>query len=228
MNRLRAALAAAAALIAGGTAIGLALRTAEPSCAFWARVQDEAASQPPNDWFVAVADGFAVPSTAGEYVLGNCGAQGCRLSPAGCNVDIDYSAERSGSLGGWRLYRLQGPRYFARAWRELASTEPASVKFFRSWKDLGADCIATGRTAAQCRAIIASVPGVCWRRGAQYCRDGLLYGPGLGGVDSAGNLVTCSPQAGDVPYPCDDGGRGAEWADRAVVDAFPSDEELER
>lgn len=25
----------------------------------------------------------------------------------------------------------------------------------------------------------------------QYCRDGLLYGPGLGGVDASGNLVPC-------------------------------------
>lgn len=34
-----------------------------------------------------------------------------------------------------------------------------------------------------------------------FCRDGLLYGPGLGGVDAAGNFVTCTARAEDTWYP---------------------------
>lgn len=230
-KRLAQILAAVALAVAGGTALTVALRQ-EANCSQWEQLATEAQNQEPFEWFVAVADSFSVPGSVGDYVLGNCGAQGCTLNPAGCGAtQISYRIERSVSVAGFRGLRLLGPKYFARAWKELAAAQPANVKFWQGWAQAKAACAASF-TALQCRQMLSSINS-CWKRAdGQFCNNGVLYGPGLGGVTCSGNPAVCVPascslQAGDVPYPCVSE-HGAGWPDRAIVDAFPSDAELEQ
>ena len=224
MTRLRAVLAAAAALVVGGgLALNVALRQAgqdlvpRMTCAEWEQVVAQA--EPPIEWFVATTDAFVPPTAVGSRIIGTCAAGVCTVEPQSCPTPVTYTYERSAPVSGWRLYRVRGPKYFAVGWRALATAQPASVRFYRGWAELAADCL-THFTAANCRTL-ADGAGVCWKRaGNQYCRKGRLYGPGLGGVGA------CSPQAGDSPYPCDvtagvdPGG--------LTTSSFPADQELDQ
>ena len=122
------------------------------------------------------------------------------VESAQCGVSYSYSVTRGALVAGWRVWSINAPRYFRAGWRRLAYEDGGvSVKFFRGINEVGAACLATGMSAGNCRNLLSEA-GIVWRRaGGDQCRNGLLYGPGLGGVDAAGNLVTCSPQAGDTP-----------------------------
>lgn len=225
MIRLRSVLAAAAVLVAGGASLSIALRDAGQTegitCAEWSQLVSLAQADETMEWFVAVADGYAPPSVTGDRVLGDCAAGDCAAKPAGCETAYSYTYQRSGSVGGWRLYRLRGPAYFAKGWGALATSNPSQVRAYRGWKEVGADCLAHF-TGAQCRALLGGT-GVCWRRGTQYCRNGLLYGPGLGGVNADGTPATCSAQAGDTPFPCK--GASADYAARVIAADYPEGEQ---
>lgn len=225
MTRLRALLVAAAALVAGGTALTLALRNAGLSlvppmtCSEWSRLVTEAQQLPPSDWFMAGASGYSPPTTISDRVLGECAAGKCVVAPQGCEASYSYDFDRSPAVNGWFLYHFRGPLYFAEGWRQLATAVPASAKFFEGWKDVWAKCTALA-TVARCLQMLDGA-GACWKRaGGFYCRKGLLYGPGLGGVNADGSPATCAPAAGDVPYPCSSPD-GERWADLVLANPLP-------
>ncbi len=83
-------------------------------------------------------------------------------------------------------------------------------------------------TLVDCVCPTCNAPIECWEIASEpgfYCHKGLKYGPGLGGVDSEGNLVTCPPIARpqDTPIPCV--GPDRHWGERAKVLCTEADEE---
>jgi len=230
--RWKRILAAAAALVtAGSMALGLALSTAnvadpEPlNCRDW-KVQAQRLQHSQRiTYFVAVQDGYTVPAASSTRIIGDCAGGECVVDK--CGEPISYSYSMSPLVNGWRLARVTSPRPFALAWKELAA-EHAEVRFYQSYADVAAACLANF-TPAQCRTLVGGVAD-CWLNTSDgtYCRYGLKYGPGLGGVDAAGLLVTCALTLNHVPIPCTDMGRGAAWAAQAHTEAWPADEDLDQ
>jgi hypothetical protein len=93
MTRLIRVLKAAAALVlTGGLALGVALnqgaQTVEPryTCAEWAEVARRYSDpQQQETFFVALPVGATVPAAYGDRVLGNCSAGECTIKPAACD-----------------------------------------------------------------------------------------------------------------------------------------------
>jgi hypothetical protein len=224
--RLRSVLAAAAALVVGGSGLAVALRDAGQSlsppmtCAEWARRTTEAvASEPPLEWFVALVDGFVPTTAVGDRILGACSNGACVAEPQGCPAPVTYTYQRSAAALGWRLYRVRGPRYFAVAWRALATAQPSNARFYSGIKEVAAACVAQF-TAAQCRTFLNEI-NPCWKRvDGSFCRNGRIYGPGQGGKNA------CSPVAGDTPFACDV--VAGQVPEQIVAADFPSDQELDQ
>jgi hypothetical protein len=219
MKRIRAILLAAATL-AVGTAVTLSdalttILTQEGVSCSEAATGLTGLATTQRTFFGAIADGFTPPDVtthnAVDYPLGVCAAGECVVSVDGCpGVELRYSYELSSSLGGWRMYRLQAPEQFGHSWWALAQANPAQFRFWRSYKDAGADCVAAGYTAAQCRTLANEV-NPCWKRVADggVCHKGRLFNlPGSGGKD------LCDPagEAGWQPYPCGSNQPDAEAA----------------
>lgn len=234
-RRIKAVLSAAAALVVAGATVAVGLQQAAQdelgrpaTCDDWNRAFDFAETQPEVEWFMASASGYVPPAAVGTRLLGDCAAGQCTIQPQGCAEKFSYTFERGAPTGvGWRLTRFKGPGYAAVSWRALAASNPSNARFYGSWGELTTACLAQF-TAAQCRALAATLGSVCWKRGAQVCRNGRLFGPGLGGVTCSGGTctaATCTVQAGDVPYPCDvNAGLDPDTASTAVL---PSNQELD-
>lgn len=235
-DRLKSILSGAAALVVtGGIALGVALQQSAQTeglstCEQWDKlVTHVMASRPVEPWFVAVQNGYLPPEAVGDRVIGTrtgdieAGAFEALPQACGGHLAITYSYRRSGALGGWRMYLMTGDPYFARSWQVLAGTT-AEVRYFGGWADVVAGCLDL-TTGANCRTLLSGISN-CWRRtDGYYCRDGLLYGPGLGGVNTDGSPATCSPGATDIPFPCRDLGRGPGWAETAVTEPLDVSEE---
>lgn len=234
---------AASLVIGGGLALGVTLNQSAQSegietCEQWRRLIRKADSKRDDvTFYVLVQDGYAPPEAVGDKVLGavdGAAAAGrIHATPGACETGLEYEYKRSAAVNGWRLYRLDGDKYFARSWQVLASGA-SEVRFLGGWADVVDACLAV-TTAQQCRDLLTDVSD-CWRLGssARYpgnlCRHGLEYGrqadgSGLGGVLPGGGDATCSPDAQSVPYPCRDRGRGRDWAERAVAEALDVSEE---
>lgn len=214
-----ATLAAVAAAVIAGSTLPEAMRQ-EMTCDEWAEMRKAATSQEPLDFFVAFTSGHRPPAAVGDFVLGDCDATGCTLGPAGCDEPLTYPARLGAAASGWRVARVTAPPYFARGWKALAASDSANVRFFSGWAEVRTACL-SHFTGADCRTLLGGT-SACWRRAdGQLCREGRLYGPGVGGTQA------CTVQATDVPYPCHSE-HDARWADAAVSSAFPDDSELVR
>jgi hypothetical protein len=177
-------------------------------------------------YFVSVRDGYTVPPNSEARVIGNCnlGSSRCRVTSGDCpNASVGYQFRRSSLVNGWRLWRIVSPRSFVPAWRELATDNPDDVRFWAAHANVQARCrnAPAGFTNAQCRTMISDVEN-CWLLDTgNYCRDGLEYGPGLGGSQ------VCAPVNSSRPFPCGDDGQGQAYLDEATTREFPPDRELE-
>ncbi len=233
MTRLKRILLAAAALVTGSAmALGLALSTAnvadpEPLTAReWKNRLYRISQQPRITYFVAIQNGTSVPAASSQYILGDCAAGTCVVKGDNSPATLEYPYTVSSLVNGWRLAKVHSPRYFALGWKQAAA-ETAGLRFYSSYADVAAACVANF-TLGECRSLISGVSD-CWRNTADgtYCRYGLQYGPGVGGVDAAGVPVTCTVGASHVPYPCSDEGKGLAWAAGAESETWPADEELD-
>jgi hypothetical protein len=197
---MKAKLAAIAALVIGGLSLTLALQQEAPSGS-----QDDRAlrnylgNQPTVQWFAAMPAGYQPPEVAaGDLLIGDCAGAVCKVGDL-----FEYKRRASAAREGIIMWRFLGPQDFKDAWLELGAQD-ASVSYAAEWGDIEAMCLGLLPQAA-CDAVLDSLTK-CWKRAdGFYCRNGLLYGPGLGGVDSDGNAVLCAPLATDEPYPCSDG-----------------------
>jgi hypothetical protein len=210
MSRIRAILMAAAAIVVSAVvALSTALQTVTDqegvSCEQMRRA-GRAMEHVTSKYFGAIADGFTPPEAVSwggvEYPLGACSSGECVVSEDGCPEPIlTYTYDVSSLLGGWRMYRLNAPEQFARSWWSLAQANPSQFRFWRSYKDAGADCVASGFTAAQCRTLANEI-NPCWKRPADggVCHKGRLYN-----LPNSGGRELCDPagEAGWVPYPCE-------------------------
>jgi len=220
-TKVKRVFAVAAGLVVGGTTIMIGLEQANQietnpyTCDQWAKVVQAVNALPQESFFVAVESGFSAPAAVGDKLIGDCSGGVCSISK--CNDSIKYEYKSSSLVAGWRLFQVQAPRYFAGAWKELA-TAKTEVRFYRGFKEIVADCL-LNFTAGDCKNLVSAINN-CWKRiDGQYCIDGKLYGPGKGGFDS------CIIGATDVPFPCSSN-RGHNWADREISKTFPSDLDL--
>jgi hypothetical protein len=169
--------------------------------------------EPLSRWFVAVAESHDPGSVGGMTI--NCAVEDCAQVPA----QYCFTWTAGDPVAGSRLWAIEGNRAIGKLWRDYAEANPSTVKFARSYKDAAAD-LRTTFTAAQTRALLSSV-APCWMRAdGQLCRYGRLYGPGLGGVNPDGSPATCTVQATDTLYPCDDIGRGPQYIETAGSEAW--------
>lgn len=98
MTKLRTVLAAAAALVATGVTVGVALNqagvaegmTATEWCAAIDRVNDV---QKKDHFFVAVQPGNPIPEQAGGRLLGECSGGTCMIKPDAVDGGLTYRAE---------------------------------------------------------------------------------------------------------------------------------------
>lgn len=213
MTRLQR-VALAAAVASAGASVALFFATDDVThgkvCVPASTVPASAQSMERRTWFVLVNDGYDPPADIGSMVK-DCPPEGCD----GICYDYDLSASSSSS----RLFRLQGLPWFAKGWRALESTTSGQVKFFSGYKEVASACVAHF-TAAQCRTFVDQV-NPCWKRSAnQFCRNGRLFGP------KAGGSAACTPQAGDVPFPCEV--MAGQKPEQLVGSDFPTDQEIDR
>lgn len=102
----------------------------------------------------------------------------------------------------------------------LETPEPALLN-----TDLSEAAIADPALAPLVKQVCPScnVTVECAMRADGYlCRNGLLYGPGLGGVNADGTPATCTIQPTDKPWPCT--GPSADWPERVralIEDELP-------
>lgn len=235
--RLRRILAAAAMLVAGGAPIVAALleanrNDAEPiTCGDWRGALAEFEGEE-REFFLAVtsewlaADGNP-PKAYGDWLLGDCGGGRCVVETP-CGESYSYAFEASREVAGTRLIRFVAHPYFAGGWRAVAQGESNAMRFWSVRKAVAQSCQSTqGLTPAYCRALLASLDD-CWdRKDGHQCRNGMLYGPGLGGVDADGNPVACTPRAQDDWVGCSDGARGPGWSMREKGKDAPAVLDLE-
>ena len=233
MSKLKRILIAAAALVTGSAmALGLALTTANEAEVKpltgkqWVAAIERTEQQGTLTYFVAIQNGYAIPAASSGYILGDCGGGACTVKGSNHPKELTYSYRLSDVVNLWRLARVTSPRYFALGWKQLAS-EAAEVRFYKSYADVVASCL-TNFTAVQCRSLVSGV-SECWLNTSDgsYCRYGLKYDVGLGGVNPNGSPATCDVGVNHVPFPCSDEGRGQAWAAGAPTETFPDDADLE-
>lgn len=220
--RIKRILAAAAVLAAGGAALDQALREAnrddaEPvTCVEWeAALAEMGGTQ--IEFFLLGSSAFiqgGVPTASSSRVVGECAAGECVI-PTPCKSNYRYPFDVGPAVEGWRLARVYAHPYIAGAWQKLAAeVGDDSLRYWSVRSEVVSSCVGL-LTADQCRDLLRGVDD-CWLRtdGAQ-CRGGLLYGPGLGGVNADGSPATCTVQASDTWVACSDANRGKGWALRS-------------
>ena len=224
MTRLKQLAGAAAALvIAGGIAVGLALNQAGQSmtppvtCAEWnasaATWQD---AQQGERAILAVKSGAEIPKAVGDRLLGDCVGGICTVKPQACEQAVTYSYQcgplvNLGEPGSWRLCEVRAPLYFLGAWKAVATATPGSFRFFGGFGEAQSSCLAL-TSGANCLALF-DAGARCWLlNDGRTCDHGLMYGPGLGGSEP------CAYARVKAPMPCVvDRGAGSELVDAARV-----------
>jgi hypothetical protein len=237
IERAKRVFAAAAVIIVGtAAAVGTALLAANAgdqqpfTCAEFRRLLPRIARMERGSFMVATKDGFSPPSAvstaAGDFLLGECAGGECVIAASGCSARLAYRYTVSGAHGGWRLLKIESPLYFGRGWQQLAVDDPSNVMFWRGWKEARGDCLAS-LAPAVCESLLGDI-SPCWKRLDGFrCNRGLLYGPGLGGVNADGSDATCSVGATDAWAPCNDEGHGPAWAEGVTDQDFWANEELD-
>lgn len=176
MTRLRAVLAAAAALVLGGTALSVALRQAGQAegltCAEWCtRTAQYNAPDERHTFYIAFPSGTNVPEAHADRILGACSGGTCTVEPASCEqCAVSYPYELSPAVQGYRLAEIHAPPYIARGWK-LWAQDTAGVRWYGSHAEVRAACLAHF-TGAQCRDLLRGDER-CWRL-ADGTRD--VYG----------------------------------------------------
>lgn len=182
MTKLKALLTAAALLVAAGTAIPLALNQAGADLGVTPQQWCEKAQQA-NDiqkrerFFVGVADGATIPRESGGRLLGICGSGLCTIIPGvaeHCPITYDYDC--GPLVNGWRICEVWAHPYFAKGWRNEASSNP-DFRWYRSLGQVVTDCLAHF-TGTQCLQLLQA-DDKCWLLDTGgVCRFGSLLGSG--------------------------------------------------
>lgn len=203
MTRLRSILSAAAALVvAGGVALGLALNqagqqmTPKMTCAEWSKLVETARDTTTHHDFFMVASALP-PEAFGDRVIGTLSNGTATVKPQACDDGFEWTYRVSAVVNGKRLVRVHAPTYTAGALKAWAAATPDAA-WLGSYGEAYAKCI-SAVPVATCKSVLASTVD-CWKRAdGQLCRYGRLYGPGRGGDEAC----TPAPESGDKPYPCE-------------------------
>lgn len=220
-----ALLAAAAALVAGGTALNVALRQAGQAqnltCDDWCDgISAFAQKDMEREFF------FVLPITAGlppaafnGRVIGNCAAGTCTVEPQGCNkCKYEYKYKQSGVFGvTHRAFSVRTIPYIAggiKAWVESVT----GGRWGGTYTQTMAQCL-TLFTETVCVGGLGQVHS-CWKTGGTdaapvLCRNGRQYDNTANG---GGNL-TCTPGVGATPWPCEASGNVAAFKNRTFTQA---------
>lgn len=226
-TKLKALLAAAAALVAIGVAVPRALRQAGQeqgaTCGQWAsmveRVSDEQAQR---SFYLAITEGAEIPKSAGTYLLGDCGGGSCSYLPEGCDAGYTYSYTKGPLRNGWRIYEVRAHPYVARGWKQAASDSGGTIRWYGTKADVVTACLAHF-AGGDCLAMLGGASNGCWLLDTgDICRDGYVvrvHGPG------DAEPQACPAARIIAPFPCTvNRGVGSEWQE--VQETF-TDEEME-
>lgn len=231
MTRLRRILAAAAALIVGGTGIYQAIDTANQadaqplSGAEWAAAAARLKAARPVEFYVLVDESYAPPQAHGGRILGECSndpAQGgtrCRIpTPAGT---YSYPYARVAGVPGRRLFRAAAHPWVVGGWKRLGE-DVAEVTWLGAMMDVRDACLAAGHSLAQCGAVMDAI-NPCWEKpDGTRCRNGIT-----GRVLPGGAPETCAaPEVGDVWVACSTT-PGEDHLAKGTAAAIPADDELD-
>lgn len=215
MSKLKAVLMAAAALVAVGSAVGIALNQAGQSVGMtvdeWCdKIDAIRDKQAKEHFFVAVKDGAELPKQAGGYLLGDCSGGTCTIAPDAaphCSYTYDYNC--GPLVSGWRVCETYAHPYVLAGW--LAADDDTNIRAYRGFRRVVDDCKANF-TGAQCLELLEADKR-CWlldspAKGSPICR----YGSLLGSVEPDGSPTPC-PYARVVSgFPCVvNRGAGSEW-----------------
>lgn len=200
MTRLRSILSAAALVVAGGVALGIALNQAgqqlNMTCAEWSRLVERAKdSTEHHDFFLVTS--VLPPEAYGDRVIGTLSGGVGTVKPNACEDGFTFTYKVSAPVSGKRLVRVHAPVYTAAALKQWAQATTGAA-WLGSYSEAYEKC-ANFTTQAICKAVLGSTVD-CWIRADDtLCRYGRLYGPGRGGDQAC----TPDPAIGDRPYPCE-------------------------
>jgi hypothetical protein len=227
MTKLKALLAAAAVLVAGGTTVTIALRQAGQqvgaTCGEWAQLFERVSDpQAARQFYLAVQSGATIPKQAGSYLLGDCAASACTYLPQGCTTSYDYTYDCGPLRNGWRICTVNAHPYVARGWKQAAADSGGAIRWYGTKAEVVSACLAHF-TGADCLAMLGGVSTGCWRLDTgDICRHGYIVrvnGPG------DATPVACPAARVVGPFACTTNrGAGSEWQDAA--ETF-SDAEME-
>jgi hypothetical protein len=227
MTRLKLLIAGAvAALVAGVATIPLALKQSaqelQYTCAEWQRdIQRFNDVQERDTFYIAVQVGATIPNHSGDRLLGDCSGGTCTIAPPDqCDGSVTYTYDCGPAVNGWRVCSIFAPPYFAKGWKNEASTN-AQFKWLGGFSTAVGKCleVLTGQECMDAfdadRSCWLLDTGGCCRYGLRGCE------PTASGLNGA-----ACPYARVVsPMPCTVyRGAGSEMVDATRVWA---DEEFE-
>lgn len=228
MTKLKAILAAAAALVAIGVTVPLALRQAGQAegatCADWASMVDRVSDpQAVRQFYLAVQDGAPIPEQAGGFLLGECAGGVCEYLPEGCSTAYQYTYSAGPLRNGWRIVTVEAAPYVARGWKQAATESGGAIRWYGTKAQVVTECLAHF-SGADCLAMLGGAASGCWRLDTgDICRHGYVVRVNGPGDDPP---VVCPAARIVSPFLCvTNRGAGSEWADAAEV---YTDEEMER
>ena len=184
MSKLKRVLAAAAALILTGTAVGIALNQAgvaeNMTTEEWCKAIDQVRDVQRKDrFFVAVQNGADIPKAWPEgengRVLGDCAGGTCTIAPdAAPHCSYEYTYDCGPLVGGWRVCEVWAHPYVVRGWA-LAAADRDDLRWYGGLGQVVAACL-EHYTGAECLALLQA-DDKCWLLDdGRVCRHGNLLG----------------------------------------------------
>lgn len=197
MSKLKAVLATAAALVIGGTAIGIALNQAGQTHSMGAkewckRIEAISEDSKRKTFFIAIpqwrlAAGLpkAWPDTVDGRMLGDCGGGGCSFAPGVAEHCVyEYAYKSSPQVNGYRLFEVNAHPYIAKGWKLWAESTNGDgfgdrVYWWQSFAGPLKGCINNANMSnAQCLNILELDSRCLILPNGDLCRLGNVMGTG--------------------------------------------------
>lgn len=186
MTKIKAMLAAAASLVIGGLAIGIALNQAGQqlgvSAQEWCSAVATAGDVQKREHFLlAYQPGNPIPEAWPDgpdgRILGECSGGTCTIAPAALpDCAYTYQYDCGPQVVGWRVCDVWAHPYVAKGWK-LAAADLAYLRWFGSFAEASSTCLANF-TGQQCLQLF-DADRKCWLLGdGRVCRFGKLLTDG--------------------------------------------------
>jgi len=215
LTKIKRMLAVAAALVAGGVAVSVALRQAGDQegvtrpewCAATEKLSE---AQEQFSFYAALPDGVTPPADK----IGECADGICTLRAQGVpDCSISYAYTRGPAVSGWRVWEVRTHPWIANYLRRWVLE--GNGRWYESKGQVVQACLAHF-TGVQCLQLLGGANQGCWVLDTgDYCRDGYVQrnsGPGDGA------LVACPAARIIGPVDCTTSkGAGGEARDFQVA-----------